>query len=715
MNSHARAVLEVNRVLERIAARTGTWMGRDHALALKPSSDPASIRTELGRVAEVMGFAQSFPDWTPPIFPDVSEPLEGLEPEGGVLRPDAILALLRLLVSSRTLSDQLHQTLEDGGDDEAIERFPQLAALRARLPVDSGRETQLARIVDDEGVVRDKASSALRSLRIRLRTLRGSMVRELEKYMESLSGTYRVEGASVSIRDGRYVVPIRREGRSHVGGVIHGESATGATLFVEPPLAIRLMNDVHDLEREEAREIHRILKEATDSLRTLRTQLSEGFQAQVELDSLRARALAALAWDAAVPELLDSDHTRFVIVEGRHPLLLENGGEAVPFSLELDAEERVVVISGPNTGGKTVLLKALGLIHLLVQSGVIPPVGQGTRLPILSDVFADIGDEQSIAESLSTFSAHIENAREILAGAGPGTLVLMDELGTGTDPTEGAALARVILERLVEVGARGFVTSHLDALKHLDDEGSGIVNASLLFDADRLAPTYHLQKGRPGRSFGLAIARRLGFSGELLDRAEKYVGTDELRLEGLLETLERKERDLASALEDAHAAGAEARLRRDKAERQQADLDVRQRSLKKRVREEARSLLLEARQEVEAAIRELKGSETDRLPEAARRARRRIEDAAHAQRTGTFQASRPWARPPARSISLGDRVRVLGSGALGVIRELRGRRATVEAGGPEAPTAPRGDRAGGWGCRGVAGGCRFPTRVDLDE
>jgi DNA mismatch repair protein MutS2 len=481
-------------------------------------------------------------------------------------------------------------------------------------------------------------------------------------------------------------------------------------------------------------------------LRPLLPELVRTLHVLVEMDTLWARARAQARWAGAVPELLDPEgeaQRGIAIVEGRHPLLLEarlarDGASpvsgagsgpgpgpgfspgstpsgdpvepVVPFSLELLPEERALVISGPNTGGKTVFLKAMGLLPLLAQSGIIPPVGAGTRLPILRNVFADIGDEQSIAQSLSTFSAHIANAREILAGAGPSTLVLMDELGTGTDPAEGAALGRAILETLVERGARAVVTSHLGQMKELDAAGSGIVNASLLFDPQRIRPTYQLQKGRPGRSYGMAIARRLGIPDAVLRRAEGYVDQAERETESLLASLEAKDRVLAEALADAARAREEARRLRDDLTVRSAELAARERSAEARAREDARRRLLEAREEVEAAIRDLRASDAETRAEAEREARRRVEEAARRQEREGAPSARP-SRPhrgkqgqgaaaakgggvpsdPAGAgapPSTGDRVRILGSGAKGILREWKGGRAVVEVGGLRLQVPP---------------------------
>lgn len=697
MMRRAASALDFTLVLERVAARAATPMGREAILSLAPTTDAGVARAELHRVVETLRFSRSRPGWVPPPPPDFRGGLRKLGAEGAVLSADELLVALRLLTSMRALSDALA-----GGapppEGEELFPTPALDALRSRLPVLREIEALLAATVDEEGRVRDGASPALGGLRRSLRSARGRVVRALESLLASLPDRIRVEDASVSIREGRYVIPIRREGKSEVGGILHGESGTGATLFVEPPAAVQLMNEVHELEREEVREVERILREVSARLHPHREALESGFEAMVDFDSLWARARTAEVWNATLPTLTAVNQGEVRIVQGRHPLLIEKGIRVIPFSIELSPEERVVVLSGPNTGGKTVLLKAFGLLHLLAQSGILPPVADGTSLPVVREVFVDIGDGQSIAESLSTFSAHLANASEILRETGAGDLVLMDELGTGTDPAEGAALARALLEALVERGTRALVTSHLGMLKRLDRTGSGIVNASLLFDPDRIEPTYQLLKGRPGRSYALAIARRLGFSHEVLDRAEGYVDAGELRIENLLESLERKERELSEATESAAAALEEANRLRGEAEERESRIAELERTAERRAREDARRLLLEARGEVEEAIRELRSaSESAEDPEAAAalatRARARVERAAREQ--GKLLESRERksagaARSEGEGHSLheGDSVRLVASGASGTVREVREDRILVEVGGMRLRLAP---------------------------
>ncbi len=690
MNAHSLALLEFPRVLSAVAARAGSELGREALLARRPGRDPETLRAELLRVHTTLGILEGHPEWTPPLPPDAREPLRALGTEGGVLDPLGLHRLARLLEASRELGSFLDRVTREEPDEEeaAPSRVHPLTELRDRLPHLPSEEGRLREVVDGEARIRDGASPTLRGIRRRLSQARSRIVARLEAYLAGLPERIRVPDASISVREGRYVVPIRREGRSEVGGAVLGESGTGATLFVEPPLAAHLMNHLLELEREEEVEIQRILREVSGRLRPHAPGLAAGLEALVTFDTLWARALTARAWGAGLPELLDAGADELRVVGGRHPLLVEQGtGPVIPFDLELGPEERAVVISGPNTGGKTVLLKAVGLVVLLAQAGILPPVAPGTRFPVMRRVLADIGDEQSIAESLSTFSAHLSNAREIVEEAGPGTLVLMDEMGTGTDPAEGAALARAILETLVRKGARALVTSHLGALKRLDGEGSGIVNASLLFDPARIEPTYRFQKGRPGRSYGLAIARRLGFPGDVLDRAEALVDSGELDVERLLETLEGKERELTRALEEGTRAREEATRLRDELRERVRALEERERTAEARAREEARRLLLEARTEVERAIRELREADADAREEAEREARKRVEEAARQQAERAPRTPRHARRTTrgrrggAGGAAVGDRVRLREGGASGVVLETEGGRLTVEVGG----------------------------------
>ncbi|MFL5384254.1 MAG: endonuclease MutS2 [Longimicrobiaceae bacterium] len=679
MNSHALAVLEYREALDLVARHASSELGAGAVRALAPSADLGWIAPELERVDQMRAFLGGDTGWSMAPVPDVREAVRRLRVEGSVLEPGELRGMAVLLASSRTTR---RAVLAQGGE----ERFPLLAMIAGGLLEAEKDEAQIGRAIDEAGAVRDDASPALYKLRREIRTVRSRLVERLAAYMSSLPDHYRVADASVSVRDGRYVIPVRREGRGEVGGIVHGESATGATLFVEPPLAVEAMNRLRELEAEEAREVLRILRELTDRLRPLHPEIVASLDGLVALDSLYARARYALRVHGHRPAMLPAGTEHYEVTDGRHPILLSQSAAVVPFDLRMDQGERTLLISGPNTGGKTVLLKAVGLVSLLAQSGVVPPVGPGTKLPVFREVFADIGDEQSIEASLSTFSAHLKNLREALEGAGWESLVLTDEAGSGTDPVEGGALAAAVLVELTRRSCFTVATTHLGQLKLLATTERGVVNASLQFDAERLEPTYRLVKGVPGRSYGLAIAKRLGLPEGVLAAAESTLPQGERDVARLLLELEAKEQRLDAATAALEAERARTEALREQMEAREVGLKQREVDAERRARQQARDLLLQARAEVEAAIADVRGAaDQAALDEAAKAARRRVEEAAKKQRekVPAERRSRGSApRRPAAELELepGLRVRIESLGRTGVVLELRDGKAMVEAG-----------------------------------
>ncbi|MGI9181860.1 MAG: endonuclease MutS2 [Longimicrobiaceae bacterium] len=694
MNSHALQVLEHREALDLVARFASSTLGAEAVRALTPSVDRGWIEPELRRVDEMLRFLQRDDRWGVPAVPDLRESLARLRIEGSVWDAPVLRDAGVLLASSRAT----HQAIRPAAED-----FPLLALVAERLVELPRVEEAIDRAIDEQGEVRDDASPELQRLRREIRSIRSRIVERLAAYAASLPSQYQVADASVTVREGRYVIPIRREGMREVGGIVHGESGTGATLFVEPPLAVELMNRLRELEAAEVREVLRILRELTGKLRPHREELDAALDALVELDSLNARARYAVRVDGTLPALLLPGAQEYAVVQGRHPILLARAEAVVPFDLRIDPGERTLLISGPNTGGKTVLLKAIGLLSLLAQSGVIPPVGPGTRLPIFRDLFADIGDEQSIEASLSTFSAHLVNLRAALEGADHESLVLIDEIGSGTDPTEGGALAWAVLMELTRRSAFTVATTHLGQLKLLAGEEPRVVNASLQFDSDRLQPTYQLLKGLPGRSYGIAIARRLGLPPGVIEEAEHALPQGERDVAKLLLELEARERQLATATQALDARLREVTRTQEELERREERLRHREKEAERRARQQARDLLLRARGEVEAAIQEVRSSaDQEKLEEAARAARRRVEEEAKRQRE---RAPRTPSTPPAPKrgealpVEVGVRVRIESLGRTGRVIELRDGKAMVEAGGmrlllprEDLTTLPPGDQ-----------------------
>lgn len=671
MNSHALSVLELDRVLGVAAARASSDEGARRVRALRPSTDRTWIEREQTRVFAVRALLVSEGGWSPAPIPAARRALDRLRVLGAALAPEDFLTLRALLRGSRL-------TLESLGDA----RLPRaatavLAPLTGRLVREPRAEAAIDRVLTDDGDVRDEASPKLRAVRRELRSAEASLVALLERLMARLDPSVQVPDMSVTIRNGRHVIPVRREGRVQVGGIVHDASATGGTLFIEPPAAVEAGNRMRELVSEEALEVERVLAELADTLRPHADALIDAFDALGELDSLYARARYALDVRAAPVELSDPSQS-FSVRGARHPLLVAKGGSVVPFDLELDAGERTFLISGPNTGGKTVLLKALALLSVCAQAGVPAAVGENSSVPIYDDVYADIGDEQSIEASLSTFSAHVKNLREILDGATDRTLVLIDELGSGTDPVEGAALGGAVLESLTARGARTIATTHLGALKQLAVEDDAVVNGSLQFDAVALAPTYRLIKGIPGQSYGLSIARRLGVAEDVLALAEMRLPAGERDVNALLADLEARDAALAEREREAEAIAGDARERIRKVAEREKNASIRERESERRARQESRRYLLAARREIENTIKSLR--QTADVDTAASEARRHVEDLAKDQTAALDRldasergATPKRARPAVSEVpAVGDHVAVASlGGRVGQLMEQR--------------------------------------------
>jgi len=688
VNAHALGILEYPRLLDVVAGFAASALGAARVRTLAPRSDLGWLETEHRRVGAVRGLLGGDLPWHPESVPELAGALQRLRVAGTMWTSHELLAAAVLLRSARRTREALRD-----------ERRP--AILRAvlspfveRMVVARSEEEQIERAIGEDGLVRDEASPALRRIRRELRASHGELVRILERVMGGLESHHRAPDMSVTVREGRYVIPVRREGARHVGGIVHGASGTGGTLFVEPPAAIEFGNRIRELEGEEQEEVERVLRELTDLLRPHRDAMIDSLDALAELDSLYARARYAVRFECT-PAVFVPAREGFDVRDGRHPLLLAKGVAVVPFSLGLAAEERTLLVSGPNTGGKTVFLKALGLISAMSQAGIPAPVGAESRVPVFDDVFADVGDEQSIEASLSTFSAHLKNLSEILRLATRDSLVLIDELGSGTDPQEGAALGWAILESLTARRSTTLASTHLGQLKELATQVQGVVNASLQFDAVQLAPTYRLIKGVPGRSYGISIARRLDLPADVVARAEERIPQGERDMAALIERLERKEKELEEREREAKAMQDDARDRIANVARREQNVRERERTVEKESRKEARKYVLEARSEIERTIKELKrrgeAAADEAIDELGRDARRRAEEMAAKQADVLDRleneeravARKRGSVPPSERgpVAVNDAVEVgtLG-GKVGRVLDVRGKEAVVVVG-----------------------------------
>ena len=598
MDSKTAGQIEVAQALALVAQRAVSDAGAASVRARVPLASADAVREELAAVAELADLIDRGKGISPQSVPDVRPLLEQLEIPGSVLEGAQLSELGQAVQAIQAMVRDLDGLRQDGPRIHALVVEPPPTTLTRRLTA----------AIDVDGTVKDTASDEVASSRRNVRTTRDRLLKLLDSLIKRFSSSVSSAGAGVTMRSGRYVIPVRSESHARVKGIVHGESGSGATWFIEPEEAVTLGNELGACEAAESRAVLKLLRDLTELARPHAAQILEGWTMCVRVDDLYARARYALDVGAKVPAVVEAP-SPMVIRIGRHPLLLAELETVVPFDLETEANECVIVVSGPNTGGKTVLLKAVGLINAMAQSGVIPPVGEGTILPVFETIFADIGDHQSISENLSTFGGHIAALKAVLETADDRSLVLLDEFGTGTDPSEGAALAGAVLQTLCDRGCITVATTHLSQLKQLASETAGAVNASLQFDPDHLEPTYRVVKGIPGRSYGLAIAQRLGFPSQVLKLAQDLQPDSERSLEALLADVEERDKQLTAKAREIADASARIEAEHDGLDqlrsdlgRRAAELDEQARDIELNGRADARRFLLDARKRVEEAL-----------------------------------------------------------------------------------------------------------------
>jgi len=591
---HTLAILELPKVFDAIAAHASTTCGADRVRARRPLASLDALRREAARVREATCLLDA-DGFSVGRFADPRADFARAAVAGSVLDPAAFVAILELLRSIETTRRRLR-----GHED-----LPLLARESGSLTPRPELAARLARTFDADGRVLDSASPRLGRIRREAEETRDTIRRQIEKKLAALAAEGALQESLITLRGGRYVLPVKAAEKGRVPGVVHDESASGATLFVEPLTLVPLNNRMAELAQEESREIRAILAECTADLRATLGTLERDVETLADLDDLIARARYGRAVGGVLPSWSERGELR--LVGARHPLLLERlGDRVVPLDLEMSAGASTLLLSGPNTGGKTVALKTIGLLSLLAQCGAPIPAADGTTLPIFTEHFADVGDEQSIEESLSTFSSRLRRLREVLDGAGAGSLVLLDEIGTGTDPEEGGALAGAILRALARRGARTIATTHLGFLMDLAANEEGMANASMEFDAANVRPTYQILPGVPGKSHALEVARGLGLDAAVLADARALLPEGARRSRELLAEL--TERIVCARAVEQEAADHERRAaecEREWTERRDA-LVRDERDLRRRAAADARALYARAEQEADEAVSALR-------------------------------------------------------------------------------------------------------------
>jgi DNA mismatch repair protein MutS2 len=591
-------------------------MGREQALDATPLVDVAAVQSAIALTGEARLALAA--EGAPPLdgIPDVRPVLARGAAEGSVLEGTDLAVLIPVLDAGPRL-----QAWGRGVRPVTVT----VAGLTDGLPRLTDLRDTLRQALEDDGSLTDRASPRLRQIRQHVRNRRRRIVADLERLLQ-VEGDRLFADRFVTVRHGRYVLPVRAEARSRVRGIVHDRSQSGQTIFVEPEAVVEANNELVQALREEEQETARILAELTAAVRTRLGELERFVEAIGELDWLFARAHAAVRMDASAPVI--DPQGRVALRTARHPLLLAQAWRdpsrtVVPVDLELAPDRPLLLITGPNAGGKTIALKTLALCALLAQTGCHVPAAEGSRLPAFGRLFAIIGDEQSVAENLSTFSAFVKQIREVLAQADDRSLVLIDELGAGTDPDEGAALARAILEVLADRGTLVAATTHLEPLRAFASAEPRARNASVEFDTRTLAPTFRLRYDLPGQSYALAIAGRLGLSPELIARAQGHRSTDAARLSQLLAQLDEATRCEAERTIMMERRESETAARLAAARETEAGAAARAREIVERAKAEAAKLLTDVRRAVSAEWERLKHADRSRpsLDESRRRLR----------------------------------------------------------------------------------------------
>lgn len=658
----ALKTLEYDKVRQQVASYCTSSIGKSAIEELVPQTDFDKVVQLLEEMDEGLSILR----------------VKGNVPMGGVfdVRPSArraqiggMLAAVELMEISSTIraSRILRNFIEDLEADEVID-IPHFISKKEAMPVLTGLQHEINNCIDDNGAVLDSASQTLRSIRQSLRAEEGKVRSKLESLIRGSNAAKMLSDTLVTIRNDRFVIPVKQEYRHHYGGIVHDQSSSGQTLFIEPDSVVQANNEIHRLKMKEQAEIERILLALSAMVQEVASDLFTLVKVLGDIDVILAKGKYGQANKCTMPKMNQDGYIR--LIRARHPLLpIES---AIPNDIEFGKDITAIVITGPNTGGKTVTLKTVGLCTLMAQAGLPVPALDGSELAVFEQLFADIGDEQSIEQSLSTFSSHMVNIVDILQKFDHESLVLFDELGAGTDPQEGAALAISILDEVHGRGARVMATTHYPELKAYGYNRPGVANASVEFDIETLSPTYRLLIGVPGRSNAFEISSRLGLPESIIDRAKGFTGTDRHEVESMIASLEETRRQSEDDAERSHALLLESEtLRKELQDKLQA-YEERKEALDKKAKEKARKIVDEAKREAEAIIAELREmrKNADQVVKEHEliEARKRLEEATPLEDNKVLKkAAQVKAR--VQNLVVGDEVKVLSYGQRGTLLE----------------------------------------------
>ena len=638
-------------------------------------------------------------------FPDVDGILAKIAVEGTFLTAEELVILRQALTAVGNMVGFI--------TNRGKERYPRLCERSARVCIFPDIIRRINQLVDDEGAIRDGASSELVQLRRAIREHEGQMSKRLQQVLNNAKRAGIVDAeAMISIRDGRAVIPVSAANKRKLNGFIHDESATGKTFYVEPVEVVELNNQLKELEYAERREIVRLLTEFTEEIRPDAEPIAVAGEYLADIDAIRAKARWAIENGAGKPIVSDDD--RMVLRQAFHPLLAQTlkreNKSVIPLDMQLDREKHILVISGPNAGGKSVCLKTTGIVQYMFQCGFPVTAGQMSELPIFESLCIDIGDEQSMDNDLSTYSSHLLNMKNMLQAASPKTLVLIDEFGSGTEPVIGGAIAEAILDRLLEKGCYGVITTHYSNIKYYATSTEGIANGAMMFDVQNICPLFQLEQGKPGSSFAVEIARKIGLPEDIIRNASDKAGSDHINLERQLREIARDRRYWSQKRDRIRQTDRKVEELEISYEQQLSRIKEERKEIISKAKEEAQRLIADANRQIENTIRTIKEAQAEK--ELTRLARRELDEfkesvdksdsafdseqvdremerlkrrmerrAENKKRQGKDTVAAPELAVPApKPIEVGSKVKIEGQEVLGVVQSVKGKKAQVAFG-----------------------------------
>lgn len=683
-------------VRTRLTELCGSSLGAANVQTMRFSSDFSMIDLELRRTAEMLAIAEGSDPLPLRNMHDVTTTLKRCRIEGASVSLDE---LLKIRQSLQTISD-LHAFFTPKGDDGTPMPYPLLAELCADMTAFPDINRQIDRIIDPLGNMRDNASPYLAEIRSELSRISASVNSIMRRVMaRAVEAGYLDKDTTPTVRDGRLVLPVAPMHKRKINGIVHDESATGKTFFIEPAEIVEVNNRGRELELEERREMMRILSEITAFMRPSIPDMLQSYEILGLLDFIMAKAVYAKETGATLPHI--SPSTELEWYHAVHPVLLESlrrqGKEIIPLDITLDGNNRILIISGPNAGGKSVCLKTVGIVQYMAQCGMLPTVYENSHIGLFKGIFIDIGDDQSIEDDLSTYSSHLRNMKHFLSHGNDATLILIDEFGGGTEPQIGGAIAQAILKEFNDKHLWGVITTHYQNLKHFADDTDGLINGSMLYDRQQMRPLFRLSIGNPGSSFAIEIARKTGLPASIIDNAAEIVGSDYINMDKYLLDIARDRRYWENKRQTIRQKEKKIEQVLERYEEDAETLRSKRREILAEAKEEARKILDGSNAAIERTIREIRESQAEK--ERTAEARRQMAQEKEALLNADTRASKnkllqkaPKAKKgnadktskntpaPSAPLAVGDNVKLDGQGTPGKILEINGKDAVVAFG-----------------------------------